>query len=86
VNARGDDGWTPLYWAADGGHKNVVALLIAKGADVNFGLGLNMEEMGMTPLFKAARSGHEEIAELLIAEGVDGPRADLTTRRSRYGS
>ena len=35
VNAKGDDGRTPLHEAAWNGHKEVAALLIANGADVN---------------------------------------------------
>jgi ankyrin repeat protein len=35
VNAKSDDGWTPLHLAAARGHKEIVEQLIAKGADVN---------------------------------------------------
>ena len=28
------DGWTPLYWAAQEGHAEVVKLLLKAGADV----------------------------------------------------
>src|SRR5438105_3666919 len=35
VNARPDDGWTPLLWACWQSQDNVVKLLLAKGADVN---------------------------------------------------
>ena len=35
VNAKDDVGWTPLHSAAYDGHKEIVELLIAKGADVN---------------------------------------------------
>ncbi|HIA63804.1 MAG TPA: hypothetical protein EYN93_13080, partial [Planctomycetaceae bacterium] len=34
VNAKNEDGWTPLYWAALQGHNEIVELLIAEGADV----------------------------------------------------
>ena len=33
VNAAGKDGWTPLHYACNGGHGNMVALLIERGAD-----------------------------------------------------
>ena len=35
VNAKNDNGATPLYSAALGGHKEIAELLIAKDADVN---------------------------------------------------
>ena len=56
--------WTPLFWAAQKGHKDVVELLIAKGADVNA-----KGEYGNTPLHRA--TSRKEIAELLIANGAD---------------
>jgi ankyrin repeat protein len=57
---------TPLHQAAARGHKEVVELLIAKGADVNA-----KAENGVAPLHVAAGAGHKEIAELLIAKGAD---------------
>jgi len=64
VNAMDDWSWTPLRWATFGGHKEIVELLIAKGADVN----AKDVFMGMTPLHYAL---NKEIAELLIAKGAD---------------
>ena len=55
VNAKEDDG----------GHKEIVELLIAKGANVNAGDG------GWTPLHCATWGGHKEITELLIANDAD---------------
>jgi ankyrin repeat protein len=66
VNAKDDDGWTPLFYAADEGHKEIAELFIAAGADVNAKTG-----RGFTPLYMAASGGHKEIVELLIAEGAD---------------
>jgi len=66
VNAKDDNGWTPLHEAAWHGRKEIVELLIANGADVN-----PQDVNGWTPLHHAARNGHKEIAELLIAKGAD---------------
>jgi cytohesin len=67
VNAKTKTyGRTPLRWAAWGGHKEIVELLIAKGADVNA-----PQNGGWTPLHCAAGKGHKEIAELLITAGAD---------------
>ena len=66
VNAKDEDGYTPLYAVAGGGHKEIAVLLIAEGADVNA-----KDDSGWTPLHSAAIGGQKEIAELLIAKGAD---------------
>lgn len=45
VNARDNDGATPLFVAAREGHKEVVELLLANGAEVNA-----PDNSGKTPL------------------------------------
>jgi ankyrin repeat protein len=87
VNGWPDEGGQapPLYWAAHEGHKEIVELLIANGADVNLRSGMVVktkdgsdgEQMAQemmnnrTPLDMAIRKEHTEIAELLIAKGTD---------------
>ena len=63
VNAKDEDSWTPLHFAAASGHKEIAELLIDKGADVNA-----KEVDGETSLHYADT---KEIAVLLIAEGAD---------------
>ena len=55
-----------LHNAARNGHKEIVELLIAKGADVDA-----KDEDGWTPLHWAVVNGHEETVELLLANGSD---------------
>ena len=71
MNAKAVDGGTPLFFAARLGRKDllrskeIVELLIAKGADVNVrGFG------GMTPLNMADDEGEKEIADLLRKHGA----------------
>ncbi len=66
VNAKDNDGWTPLFIAAGKGHKEIVELLLANGAEVNA-----KGDGGVTPLLVAAASGYKEITELLLADGAD---------------
>ena len=65
VNAKTKTyGRTPLRWAAWGGHKEIVELLIAKGADVNAQL-----DDGWTPLNFAIDFKKTEIVDLLRKHG-----------------
>ena len=73
VNAKDEEGLTPLHLAASWGHKEVAELLIDNGADVNA-----KDIDGWTPLRKAAWHGRKEIVELLIANGAD---VNATTNR-----
>jgi ankyrin repeat protein len=71
INQRGHGGGgTPLHCASSWSNKKeVVGLLIAKGADVNA-----KDDQGYyleTPLHKAAFWGNTEIIEFLIAKGAD---------------
>ena len=70
VNAKFKDGWTPLHMAAEGGHREIVDLLIAKGADINATAGWG-DGVGWTPLHMAAEEGHKKVVELLILKGAD---------------
>ena len=64
MNAKDDNGWTPLHFAVYYGHKEIVELLIAKGAEVNA-----KDKNGWTPLHLAVDGGHTETADLLRKHG-----------------
>jgi len=65
VNARGEDGDTPLHYAAQYGGPVLTKLLISKGAQVDA-----RNNDGNTPLVGAARWGQEETCLVLIAAGA----------------
>ena len=67
VNARDNNGMTPLHDAAREGHSEVVTLLLSHGADVNA-----RDNNGRTPLyFSLGSPPHYSVAELLISHGSD---------------
>jgi len=67
VNAKyGFDGNTPLQRAAQNNNKDMVEMLIAKGADVNA-----KDKDGNTPLQRAAQNNNKDMVEMLIAKGAD---------------
>jgi len=70
VNLKHKDGIAPLHLAADFGHKEVVLLLIEKGADVNVREEAKYYTFS-TPLHNAILSGYLEIASILIENGAD---------------
>ena len=59
-------GGTPLDYAAMGGHKDMVELLLANKADPN-----PKDYAISTPLLQAAEFGHKDIVELLLAKKAD---------------
>jgi ankyrin repeat protein len=68
-------GRTPLLWAAERGHENVVKLLLEQSAGLN-----SMDsEYGRTPLSWAAKNLHEIVVQLLLEAGAD------VNRSGKYG-
>ncbi|RYP54743.1 hypothetical protein DL768_000567 [Monosporascus sp. mg162] len=59
-------GQTPLSWAAENGHKEIVQLLLDKGAEIDA-----KDKYGWTPLSRAAEKGHKEIVQLLLDKGAE---------------
>lgn len=65
-------GWTPLHYAATGGHLRITAFLIGAHADVNA-----ESPNGTTPLMMAAMYGNSEVVKLLLESGAEAyPRND----------
>lgn len=66
VNAKNNNGLTPLHQAAVSGHKDAVELLLANKADVNA-----KSNNGETPLHMAVMLGRKDVAKVLLAHGAD---------------
>ena len=65
-------GWTPLHYAATGGHLRIAAFLIGAHADVNA-----ESPNGTTPLMMAAMYGNADTVKLLLESGAEAyPRND----------
>ncbi|CAM9540540.1 unnamed protein product, partial [Laminaria digitata] len=54
-------GRTPLHWAAEQGHRNVVLALVRAGASVD-----PRSQRNATPIMLAASRGHDEVVRLLV--------------------
>jgi ankyrin repeat protein len=59
-------GWTPLHYAASGGHIEAIKLLLSHSAYIDA-----ESPNQTTPLMMAAMYGNSQSVELLLAEGAD---------------
>ncbi|XP_010267531.1 PREDICTED: acyl-CoA-binding domain-containing protein 1 [Nelumbo nucifera] len=66
VDLRDGEGRTPLHWAVDRGHLNIVELLVSRNADVNA-----KDNEGQTPLHYATVCEREGIAKFLVKQNAD---------------
>jgi ankyrin repeat protein len=66
LEERDNDGRTALHDAARGGHKEVVAFLLLKGAEAN-----SRDVVGATSLMLACEEGHLEVVQMLL-EATEG--------------
>jgi ankyrin repeat protein len=66
VNAKDNDGRTPLSWACKEGHVQVVIELLQHGADVNA-----KDNDDWTPLHWASLRGHVQVFQALLDHGAD---------------
>ncbi|XP_076862360.1 histone-lysine N-methyltransferase EHMT2 isoform X2 [Brachyhypopomus gauderio] len=64
INAQDSGGWTPIIWAAEHRHTEVIRALLNRGADVT----LKDKEMNVC-LHWASFAGSAEIAELILNAG-----------------
>lgn len=76
VHHRTNVGQTPLHIAAGSFMPDVVAMLIARGADTNA-----LDDRGTTPLMNAAKAGDDRAAEQLFESGA---KPNLVTRQMRW--
>ncbi|XP_029294652.1 histone-lysine N-methyltransferase EHMT1a [Cottoperca gobio] len=66
INCQDDGGWTPITWAIEYKHKELVHLLLARGADVNI-----RDKEENVCLHWAALSGCEDVAQALLEARYD---------------
>ena len=71
VDARNDDGWTALMYAAYKGHTACLTLLLNNRADVNL-----QRNGGWTALMSTAWNGHDACMKMLLDRGADVNVAD----------
>ena len=86
--AGGGSGYTPLHYAARGGHGEAVALLLAAKASVHA-----CTSGGATPLMRAAFAGHAPVVQQLVRAGAaldaqdsDGETALHKAAAQRHGA
>ena len=72
-------GTTMLHCAAAAGRKDVVQLLVQRGADVNC-----MADWGMTPLYIAALNGRDKVVGILLVQNANVNSGDTFGRTALH--
>ncbi|CAJ1933408.1 unnamed protein product [Cylindrotheca closterium] len=67
LEARGEDGFTPLYAACARGFEPVVQFLLNEGSNLE----AKDETIGLTPLIAASAAGELQVVLLLLRRGAD---------------
>lgn len=75
-DVRDSDGVPALMWASEGGHIEIVRLLLDRGADVN----AKRTKDGTTILMETAEEGHTDVVNLLLDRG-----AKVNVKRTKDG-
>ncbi|CAK7324209.1 unnamed protein product [Dovyalis caffra] len=78
ISIPDSEGRTPLHWAVDRGHLNIVEALVGKNADINA-----KDNEGQTPLHYAAVCEREAIAEYLVKQNADTDAKDNDGQSAR---
>ena len=73
IDAKDDDGETPLHHAAGNNALDLARLLIEKGADIEA-----RDDSSVTPLYRAARANSLDVASLLIEHDANTDGIDLS--------
>jgi hypothetical protein len=66
VNAREQDGMTPLHWATLNNHADIVRMLLNSGANVK-----ETDRYGFTALHNAMSRGHSDLVGILLDKGAE---------------
>lgn len=66
VNAKDEDQYTALHWAAQNGDEAVTRLLLDRGAAIN-----ETDGQGRTPAHVACQHGQENVIRVLLSRGAD---------------
>ena len=67
VNVQSQNGFTPLYMAAQENHDGVVRFLLSSGANQSLAT-----EDGFTPLAVALQQGHDKVVAVLLENDTRG--------------
>ncbi|MED6263545.1 hypothetical protein CHARACLAT_005605 [Characodon lateralis] len=66
VNAKDEDQYTPLHWAAQNGDEAMTRLLLDRGATIN-----ETDGQGRTPAHVACQHGQENVIRVLLSRNAD---------------